>query len=206
MFLAVRLDTLEHGLGVETVVVQLQRIELGGHGHRLAVVAQRRLRGIAGLRFAHAAGSRAHGDAGGKALDIPFERAGKGLVEIVQVEHQVPIGRAIPAEVAEVGVAAEFDAQVRAGAGRQIAGHDHGGAAQEREGGAAHSAVAQRPQIRQAGLVLRSQQGQRIGAAASGCQLGMRRQRNGLALRAAGLAARGRRGAELGRPARAFGQ
>ena len=180
MFPADFLDTLQHGLRVEAVVVQLEWIEFRGHGDRLAVVAQGRSRGFADLPPGNAARSCADGDARSETLDIPLEGTRKGLVEIVEIEHQFPGGCAIPPEVAQVGVAAEFDPQVRSGTGSEIAGHDCGGPTQESERGATHSAVAQADEIREAGLVLLGQNGQRINAASVGRGLGMSLQGNGL--------------------------
>ena len=88
-----------------------------------------------------------------------------------------------------MGVAAQFDPQVRSGTGSEIAGHDCGGPAQEGEWGATHSAVAQADEIREAGLVLFGQNGQRINAASVGRGLGMRLQWNGLPPRPTGLVA-----------------
>ena len=55
-------------------------------------------------------------DARGQALDVPLERAGKRLVEVVEVEDEVALGRREAAEVREMGVTAEL--HVEAGAGR----------------------------------------------------------------------------------------
>ena len=46
-----------------------------------------------------------------KALHVPLEGSRSRLVEVVQVESEVPLGRGVEAEVREVAIAAELDAQ-----------------------------------------------------------------------------------------------
>jgi len=59
-------------------------------------------------------------DARGEALHIPLKGPGKGLVEVVEIEHQLARGCVIPAEIPQVCVAAEFDLQVCPGTGRDL--------------------------------------------------------------------------------------
>ena len=47
--------------------------------------------------------------AGGEALQVPLPRAGRGLVKIVEVEHQSAVGRRIGAEVMDMRIAAQLD-------------------------------------------------------------------------------------------------
>ena len=49
---------------------------------------------------------------------------GQRLVEVVDVEHQSPLGRREQPEVREVGVAAALHGQARARRGGQVGGHD----------------------------------------------------------------------------------
>ena len=65
----------------------------------------------------------------------------QGLVEIVEVEDQVALGRGEHAEVAQVGVPAGLDVQSGAGRGGQVRGHDEGRAPVEGERGHQHPAV-----------------------------------------------------------------
>ena len=67
--------------------------------------------------------------AGRQPLDIPFPRAGQGLVEVVDVEHQATFGRAEQAEVGQVRVAAGLHGQPGHRRGGQVAGHRQGRAA-----------------------------------------------------------------------------
>ena len=48
------------------------------------------------------------GEACDKPLHVPFERALKGLVEVVEAEDHLAIGRSVATEVREVGIAAEL--------------------------------------------------------------------------------------------------
>ena len=51
-------------------------------------------------------------DARRQALDIPFPRGRKCLVEVVLIEHDVPFGRGVDAEVAQMRIAAGLDDDV----------------------------------------------------------------------------------------------
>ena len=70
---------------------------------------------------------RRHHQAGGEALDVPFERSGQGLVEVAQVERQVPFRRGPQAEVEDVRVPAELDRQPAVGLRAQVARHHRRG-------------------------------------------------------------------------------
>ena len=94
------------------------------------------------------------GEAGGKALQIPLERPGQGLVEVVDAEDQLPVGRREGSEVREMRVTAELRVQARPRHSRQIRRHQVGGAAVERERGDEHPAVADRHELRHARLGL----------------------------------------------------
>jgi hypothetical protein len=54
-----------------------------------------------------------------------------GLVEVVEVEHQVALGRGVEAEVAEVGVPADDWGDPGRGESREVVRHDPGVAAKE---------------------------------------------------------------------------
>jgi len=51
---------------------------------------------------------------------------GEGLVEVVEVEDEPPLGRREHAEVREVGVAAELRRQARSRGAREVGRHDRG--------------------------------------------------------------------------------
>ena len=85
--------------------------------------------------------------AGRQPLDVPLERPGQGLVEVVDVEDQPALGRAEQAEVRQVRVAAHLHGQP--GRVGEVAGHRQGRAPVEGEGGLQHPPVADRHQFRQ---------------------------------------------------------
>ena len=60
------------------------------------------------------------------------------LVEVVEVEHLLTLGRTIETEIAEMGVSADDRADAGRGHGRAVAGADVRGAAQESVGGGRH--------------------------------------------------------------------
>ena len=67
--------------------------QCGKSAHRLAVRGDRREGGRPALRGTELVCARCDDEAGGQALDIPFERTGQCLIEVVDVEHQGPFGR-----------------------------------------------------------------------------------------------------------------
>ena len=89
-------------------------------------------------------------------LDIPLERAGKRLVEVVQVEDEIALRGGEAAEVREVGVAAELHLEAARRQAREVVRHHRRGAAEEGEGRDEHAAVPDRQELRDArrGLLL----------------------------------------------------
>ena len=85
-------------------------------------------------------------EARGEPLHVPLERAGEGLVEVVEVEHERPLWRAVDAELGQVRVTAQLDPQVGPGRRAQVGGHHSGRPAIERERRDGHPAVADRQQ------------------------------------------------------------
>jgi hypothetical protein len=88
------------------------------------------------------------GNAGRQPLHIPFPRPRKRLVEVVEVEQQLPLRRRESAEVGEMRIAAELNLDPRDRSGRQIGRHDGGGTPKEAEGRGRHAPVADRNQFR----------------------------------------------------------
>ena len=64
-------------------------------------------------------------DARREALDVPLPRCRKRLVEVVDVEEQVPLRSGEDAEVPEMGVAARLYPQCRRGRRGEVVGHQH---------------------------------------------------------------------------------
>ena len=88
-----------------------------------------------------------HDEAGSQPLDVPFPGRGQGLVEIVQVEDQVALGRGKEAEVRQVAVPARLHEDAAGRGGRQIARHHRRRSAEERERARQHAAVADGDQL-----------------------------------------------------------
>jgi len=106
-------------------------------------------------------------DARGEPLDVPFERAGKGLVEVVDVEHELPLRRGEAAKVREVRVAAELDVNRRTGRACEVRRHHVRRAAVEGERGRDHPSVADRDELRKPRRGLLLEQRERIGSIAA---------------------------------------
>src|SRR5208283_340175 len=84
--------------------------------------------------------------AGYEPAQIPLPSAGMRLVEVVQVDDQVPFRGGVKAKVAEVGITANYWADSSCGEMRDVLGHHAGGAAQEPIGGGHHAADPDRNQ------------------------------------------------------------
>ena len=103
-----------------------------------------------------------HLEASGQALQVPLERPGKGLVEVVDVEEELPLGGGEPAEVRQVGVAAQLHDDARVRSSGEVGGHRQGGATVVGEGRGGHAGVADRYQFGHPGLGLLSQELERF--------------------------------------------
>jgi hypothetical protein len=86
-------------------------------------------------------------EAGRQALQVPFPGRWKRLVEVVDVEHDAPLGRCERTEVHQMAIAAGLHGQVRGGQPRKIGRHDRGRAPVEGERRDHHAAVADRDQL-----------------------------------------------------------
>ena len=136
----------------DQVVPDVEPADAGVPGHPLPVGAQ------AGRNRAlcvHAIGAGEDHDAGHQPSDVPFERAGQRLIEVPQVERQVPFRGGPQSEVEQVRVAAELHDQPTVWTGPQIRRHDRGGSAVVGPRSGRHPAVADRQQLLGADRVLR---------------------------------------------------
>jgi hypothetical protein len=70
-----------------------------------------------------------------------------GLVEVVEVEREMSLGRPEDAEVRDVRIAAQLHADARPRRRREIGRHDRRSAAEEREGRDEHPPVTDRGQL-----------------------------------------------------------
>ncbi len=139
-----------------------------------------------------------------QALDIPVERSGKRLVEVVEIEDQTPVGRCERAEVRQVGISAALHAQCCRRRVREVPRHDPRGAAIEGERRDDHPAMPDRHQIGHARGVLLFEDGDRIRAGGRRRPLSVRVERHRLALRATLAHARLDRFGEVEHAARPF--
>ena len=130
--------------------------------HRFAVRGDRAEGGRPALRGSELVCACCDDEAGGQALDIPFERTGQRLIEVVDIEHEGSFRRPIHTEIGQVGVTAQLHGQAACRDGRQIHSHDGGAAAVEREGRGQHAAVADAYEIGEPVGGLRLQDADRI--------------------------------------------
>ncbi len=115
------------------------------------------------------------GEACRQPFDVPLPRAGQGLVEVVDVEHQMALGGGQQTEVQQMGVPAQLGAQPRRRCRGQVRGHEGGGAAVEAERGFQHPSVAQGHQLRYTERGLPFDDVHRVGPAGRGGELRMTR-------------------------------
>ena len=131
---------------------QLAPVGVGAAQHRV-------LAGV--LREAVLAAGHPH--AGRQPVQVPLPGPGVGLVEVVEVEDQVALGRGVEAEVAQVGVAADDRLDPGPGQVGEVLGHQRGRAAQERVRRGRHPPDPHRDQPLQPALVGLLDQVQRVG-------------------------------------------
>jgi hypothetical protein len=156
---------LEFGHRIFDVEVRVPDIKdrLGGEGpHRGAVALHGSQGHLPALLAGEPVVASRHDEARGQPLDIPFERAGQGLVEIVDVEHQATLRRGVRTEVRKVRIAAQLGPQTRRRRGVQVSGHRQRRTPVERERRHQHPAMPDRHQLRNAGFGLPEQQRHRI--------------------------------------------
>ena len=100
------------------------------------------------LLLVEAAVAAGDGEAGGQPLHVPLERARKRLVEVVDAEHEPPIGRGERAEVRQMRITAQLHLQTGPRQARQIRGHQVGRATVERERRHQHPPIPDRHELR----------------------------------------------------------
>ena len=156
-------ERVEHRPLVDPVVPDLEIAHLGVAADALAVGAHDRAGGLGGL-----------------ALSPPMKRAATAalaarrfrshsqvpddLVEVVDREHEVALGRAKTPKLETMHVAAGVDEQAGTRRTGEVARHDRGRAAQEGEGRGQHAGKADRHQLLHAAHVLLLEDRDRIGA------------------------------------------
>ena len=90
---------------------------------------------------------RQHVQTGGQPHQIPLERAREGLVEVTEVERQLPLRRGPQPEVEDMGVTAHLHRQTTVGPRGEVGGHDGGGTAEVGPRRRRHAAVADGNQV-----------------------------------------------------------
>ena len=160
--LELRPELAEGRLDVQVRVPDRQQWLLREGAHRGAVAFGRRQDDLAAGLGGEPVVPSGHGKARGQPLDIPLERAGQGLVEVVDVEDQAPFRRGERAEVGQVRVPAQLHPQSRSGRAGQVRRHRQRSAPVERERRHQHPPVPDRHQLRHPRLRLAQQQPDRV--------------------------------------------
>ncbi len=149
-------------LDVQVRVPDVQEGLLRELAHRGAVAFGRRQGDLAPGLGGKAVVPSGHGQARGQPLDVPLERAGQGLVEVVDVEDQPPLRRGERAEIRQVRVPAQLHPQPGGGRAGQVRRHRQRRAPVEGERGHQHPPVPDRHQLRHPRRRLAQQQPDRI--------------------------------------------
>ncbi len=159
-----RAKAFECRFGFELGVPDLQISHRCEFRHRGAIGRDCREHRAFGRLGAEAVVLRRDHHAAGEALHIPLPRPAERLVEVVDVEHQLPLDGGEQPEVREMGVAAALHREPTARRRGEIARHHRGGAAEEGERGDQHPAVADRDELGDPRALLPFQQRHRVGA------------------------------------------
>src|SRR5262249_40070739 len=147
---------------VDLGVPDVQVVHAREYAHRHAVPAHRRQHDLPPVFAAEPVVPGRYLQAGGQPLDVPLPRAGQGLVEVVDVEEELALGRGIHPEVGQVRVPAGLDGQAGDGGGGQVGGHGQGGTPVVAERGGQHPPIPDRDQLGYPGTALFLQQGDRV--------------------------------------------
>ena len=175
--------TCDLSLSVDLVDVQagipdVELLHLRQVPHRLAIGPGHGLVDRLALLGVEATIASGDGEAGHQPLDVPLERAGQRLVEVVDAEDQLPVRGGEDTEVGQMRVAAQLHRQVGAWRARQVGGHQVGGTAVEGERRDQHSAVTDRDQLRHPTCGLLLEQANRVRPIRGRLPLPMHRQGN----------------------------
>ncbi len=152
----------EQGVDVQARVPDIEVPHRRESPHCLAVFADRGENGgpsLLGGEFAIAPGDL---KACGEALQIPLPWPRKGLIEVIDVQYQAPIGGGEDAEVGEVGIAACLNPQPGIGGLGEVHRHDRRCATKEGERRGQHPPIANRHELGDSALGLVLEQLDRI--------------------------------------------
>src|SRR4051794_25454833 len=158
----------EHLLHVEACVPHVEIGHPREVDHRLAIFLRDPGDEVARLLRRERTGAPGDLEARREPFDVPLERTGARLVEVVDVEEGRTVGCREAAEVRQVRVAAGLDAEPGVGRRREVCRHDHRGTPIERERRGEHPFVAERDEIRDACGLLRGQERGGVGTTGTG--------------------------------------
>ena len=147
----------------EVGVPDVHRSHLRELRHRLPVGRHGRQRRCAGVSLRESVVARRDREAGRHPFHVVLEWPRKGLVEIVQIEQQLPLRRSEHAEIRQVGIAAQLDDQPRRRCALEVRGHDLRRTPVEGERRNHHPAMPDRHEVGLAGGVLLFEQRNRVG-------------------------------------------
>ena len=156
------LNSAQDRLDVQVRVPDVQEGLPREPAHRGAVTLSRRQDDLAPGLGGEPAVPPGHGQARGQPLDVPLERPGQGLIEVVDVEDQPPLRRGERTEIRQVRVPAQLHPQPRGGRAGQVRRHRQRRAPVERERRHQHPPVPDRHQLRHPRRRLAQQQPDRI--------------------------------------------
>ena len=177
-----RAEPRQHLLHVDPGVPDVEEAHRRRVGHRRAIGLRGGARGRTLVLPPVAVVARRDDEARDEALDVPLERRGERLVEVVEVEDEPAVRRGEHPEVREVRVAAALHAQAGGRGLCEVARHDRGAAPVERERRDDHPPVADRDEVRHARLVLSLEDADGVGAVGRRVPDGVRLERHLLAL------------------------
>ena len=140
-------EVLDHVTDRDPVVPEVEGPFRGIARHALAVLASGGPHHSSALRAGEATLAGDDLQAGAQAFDVPLPWTRQRLVEVVDVEHEVPLGGGELPEVAHVGVAARLHGQSGGGGRREIHGHDGGATPEEGEWRLGHAGVPDGHQV-----------------------------------------------------------
>ena len=145
----------QDSLHVDAVVPDVEWRHRSEFVHALPVPAHGALDRRRARAFLDVEVASRHGDARREAFDVPFPRSRERLVEVVDVEDEVPLGCCEHAEVGEVCVTTRLHTVASHRGAGKVVGHELRRTAKEREGRDQHPLVAHGHEVRDAGRVRR---------------------------------------------------
>ena len=157
-------ETGDDLVGVHLGVPGRQRIHAGEAANEVAVGAGASERDGRATSSPETVAASGDDEAGDEPLHVPLERPRQRLVEVVDVEDQRALRRAVQAEVEEVGVAAQLHLEAGARPRGEVGGHDRRRAAVEAERVLEHARVADGQERLEPVGLLRGDDRDRVGA------------------------------------------